>query len=147
MTTATKTPLMAKFAQVYADAVTEYSQSNSDANMRKRELQWTHDQRVPLQEAADAYAQIMEGYNEFRPNMIADLLAEVQTAMDLSPDCAITATVARAYSVCIYLHVPDKQGLRKRVEAFVRAYFNADEIDWKDADSKDDPGTLRVWWD
>jgi len=57
------------------------------------------------------------------------------------PDCGIEVTPAREYSVAIYLHVPDKNGLRQRVENFVHDKFQADSISWQ----RD--GALYVWWD
>ena len=70
----------------------------------------------------------------YHPRMISDLHKSFA-------DDGIEATPVREYSVGIYLHVPDKPGLRKRVERFVRANFQADEVSWQDS------GTLRVWWD
>ena len=92
------------------------------------------ERRIPLQDAAVCYAQIVDGYNEFRPHMIVDLNAKFA-------DCGIEVTPAREYSVGVYLHVPDKAGLRKRVEGFVQANFQADLVKWQD------DGTLHVWWD
>ena len=77
---------------------------------------------------------MVEGYNEFQPYMIVHLGA-------VFADCDIEVTPAREFSVAVYLHVPNKPGLRRRVEAFVQTNFRADVVAWQD------DGTLRVWWD
>ena len=104
----------------------------------KRQLEWRSDRRIPLQDAAICYAQILNGYNEFQPQIIAELHAAFA-------DCGIEVTPAREYSVAVYLHVPvldkEEQPLRKRVERFVRANFQADVVSWQDSES------LYVWWD
>ena len=124
-----------EFKKVYADAVVEcLTEAVWQDVVTRRQLEWRSECRIPLRDAAACYAQIVHGYNEFQPQMIADL----HTAF---ADCGIEATPAREYSVAVYLHVPDKPGLRKRVERFVRANFQADEVSWQDS------GTLRVWWD
>ena len=127
--------IIKEFKTVYADAVapclTEVVWQEVSA---RRRLEWRSERRIPLQDAAVCYGQILHGYNEFQPHMIAAL----HTAFD---DCGIEATPAREYSVAVYFHVPDKPGLRERVEEFVQANFDADEVSWEDS------GTLRVWWD
>jgi len=124
-----------EFRTVYADAVapcdTEAAWIEASA---KRQLNWQAKYRITLNDAARCYAAIKEGYNAYQPNMIADL----QKAF---PDCGIEVTPAREYSVAIYLHVPDKDGLRQRVEKFIHDKFKADSISWQ----RD--GALRVWWD
>jgi hypothetical protein len=127
--------IIEEFRTVYADAVTPcLTETVWKEAARKRTLEWRSECRIPLKDAAVCYAQIVDGYNEFRPHMIADLHA----AFD---DCGIEVTPAREYSVGIYLHVPDKPGLRKRVEGFVRANFQADLVSWQGSE------TLHVWWD
>ena len=127
--------IIEEFKRVYADAVAPcLTEAAWEEAAKKRTLEWRSERRIPLRDAAVCYAQIVDGYNEFQAQMIADL----HTAF---ADCGIEATPAREYSVAVYLHVPDKPGLRKRVERFVRANFQADEVSWQDS------GTLRVWWD
>ena len=127
--------IIAEFRVVYADAVVEcLTEAAWEEAARKRTLEWRSERRIPLQDAAVCHAQIVDGYNEFRPRMISDL----HKSFD---DCAIEATPAREYSVGIYLHVPNKPGLRKRVERFVKAHFLADVVRWQDNE------TLHVWWD
>ncbi len=127
--------IIKEFRTVYADAVVEcLTEAAWQEASQKRTLKWRSDRRIPLQDAAVCYAAIVEGYNEFQPSMIADLYAAFA-------DCGIEVTPAREYSVAVYLHVPDKPGLRKRVEEFVRANFQADVVSWQDG------GTLHVWWD
>ena len=91
----------------------------------RRQLEWRCGRKIPLKDASVCYSTIVDGYNEFQPNMIADL-------HDAFPNCGIEATPARERSVAIYLHIPvldpEEQPLRKRVERFVRANFNADEV-------------------
>ena len=127
--------IVKEFRTVYADAVapcdTEEAWIKASA---KRQLNWRAEHRISLKDAARCYAAIKEGYNAFQPNMIANL----QRAF---PDCGIEVTPAREYSVAIYLHVPDKQQLRQRVEKFVHAEFDADTVSWQG------DGALRVWWD
>ncbi len=128
--------IIQEFRAVYADAVVEcLTEATWEEAARKRTLEWQSDRRIPLHEAAACYAAIVEGYNAFQPHMIADLHAAFA-------DCGIEVTPAREYSVAVYLHVPNKPGLRKRVERFVKANFQADLVSWQD-----DGGTLRVWWD
>ncbi len=129
------TTIMTKFAQVYADAVDHEAPLEDGERFpgqNKRELEWKSEHRIPLAEAAEAYAQIDGNYNEFQPTMLADLLAEF-------PDQGIEVTPAREYSVAVYLHA--RPGLRRQVRKFVEDNWLADEVDWKEAD------TLRVWWD
>ncbi|KKL44627.1 hypothetical protein LCGC14_2363780 [marine sediment metagenome] len=132
-----------KFRQVYADAVLplDASDSEMDAAVAVRELRW-EGPRMPLADVVELYASIEHGYNDFKPQVIADLAAEF-------PDSGIEATPTRINSVGIFLHVGTglpvnfiSGNLNDRVVAFVRANFKADEVDWQ-------PGgeTLRVWWD
>ena len=127
--------IIAEFKTVYADAVAPcLTEAVWQEVSARRRLEWRGDRRIPLQDAAVCYAQILHGYNAFQPDMIAGLHGAFA-------DCGIEVTPAREYSVAVYLHVPDKPGLRKRVERFVRANFDADVVSWQDG------GTLRVWWD
>ena len=127
--------IIKEFRTVYADAVVEcLTEAVWQDVAKKRTLEWKSDHRIPLEDAAVCYGQIVDGYNEFKPHMLADLHAAFA-------DCGIEVTPAREYSVGIYLHVPDKPGLRKRVERFVKANFQADLVSWQDS------GTLHVWWD
>lgn len=127
--------IIERFRVVYADAVAPcLTEAAWEEAAKKRTLEWRSERRIPLQDAAVCYAQIVDGYNEFQPNMISDLHAAFA-------DCGIEVTPAREYSVGVYLHVPDKPGLRKRVERFVRANFQADVVSWEDT------GTLYIWWD
>lgn len=140
MTTATTT-LIDKFRQVYADAVQGYT--DTDATCEKRQLHW-HGPRVSLAEAAEVYALIYEGYNNFQPDMLAKLLAEF-------PDAGIEATPAREGSPAVYLHIPD---LAYPARAFVKTTFDADEVDivthyscLQDGETELVGEALRVWWD
>lgn len=130
MTTATTAK---SFAEAYADAVIP---DMTDAQWNEaegvRQLNW-RGERMPLAQAAELYATIVDGYNEFQPNMLSDLLAEF-------PDRGIEVTPAREYSVGVYLHVPIG-ALRRQVRLFVEENFHADEVDWVESD------TLHVWWD
>ena len=127
--------IIEEFRTVYADAVVECLTNEAwEEAAQERTLKWQSERRIPLQDAAVCYAQIVESYNEFQPSMIANLDA-------VFADCGIEVTPARELSVAVYLHVPDKPGLRKRVEGFVRANFQADLVSWQDS------GTLHVWWD
>ena len=128
-----------EFRTVYADAVAPcLTEAVWEEAAQKRTLKWRSERRIPLRDAATCYAQIVDGYNEFQPNMIADLHAAFT-------DCGIEATPAREYSVAVYLHIPvldvEEQPLRKRVERFVRKHFEADEVKWQSDES------LRIWWD
>jgi len=100
----------------------------------KRRLNWRAERRLSLAQAKRCYAQIHYSYNEFRPAMIAALCRAFSGE-------GITVTAAREYSVAIYLHVPDRPGLRTRVEDFVRSIIQADAVAWTES------GTLRIWWD
>ena len=127
--------IIAEFKTVYADAVVEcLTEAAWQEAARKRTLEWRSERRIPLQDAAICYAQIVDGYNAFRPSMISDLHKSFA-------DVGIEVTPVREYSVGIYLHVPNKPGLRKRVERFVKANFEADLVSWKESE------TLHVWWD
>lgn len=128
--------IIKEFKAVYADAVVECLTDEAwEEAARKRTLEWQSNRRIPLQDAAACYATIVEGYNAFQPHMIADLHAAFA-------DSGIEATPAREYSVAVYLHVPNKPELRKRVERFVQANFQADLVSWQD-----DGEMLHVWWD
>lgn len=123
------------FREAYADAVTAWnSHEEWEALAQRRRLTWMAPRRIPLSEAARCYAQIVGGYNAFRPNMIPQLSAKF-------PSDRIEVTPAREYSVAVYLHVPDDRGLRDRVETFVNNRFDADVVSWVDE------STLRIWWD
>lgn len=131
--------IIEEFKRVYADAVVEcLTDAIWQHLVKKRQLEWRSERRIPLQDAAVCYAQIMHGYNAFQPTMIGDL----QIAF---PDAGIEVTPAREYSVVVYLHIPvldmEEQSLRKRVERFVRKHFEADEVKWQRDES------LRIWWD
>ena len=127
--------IIEEFKTAYADAVVEcLTHETFEEASRIRQLQWKAPRRISLKDAADCYASILHGYNEFQPSMIADLHSEFS-------DCGIEVTPVREYSVGVYLHVPDKPGLRKRVEKHVQANFQADLVKWQDS------GTLHVWWD
>ena len=127
--------IIREFRTVYADAVVEcLTETAWQKAAKERALEWKSDHRIPLEDAAVCYGQIVHGYNEFQPHMIADLNAAFA-------DCGIEATPAREFSVGIHLHIPDKPGLRKGVEQFVRKHFEADVVSWEDT------GTLHIWWD
>ena len=127
--------VMNEFREAYADAVNEWeSREEWKALDARRQLTWKASRRIPLANAAQAYFQMAHGYNAFRPYMIPQLFSAFFTDK-------IQVTAAREYSVAIYLHIPEKPGLRERVEAFVNEHFEADIVEWSD------PGTLRIWWD
>ena len=127
--------IIKEFKTVYADAVAPcLTEAVWQEVSARRRLEWRGDRRIPLQDAAVCYAQILHGYNAFQSDMIANLDA-------VFADCGIEVTLAREFSVAVYLHVPDKPGLRERVEKFVQDNFQADVVSWQDG------GTLRVWWD
>ena len=127
--------IIKEFKTVYADAVAPcLTEAVWQEVAARRQLEWRSNRRIPLQDAALCYAAIVEGYNEFQPSMIAHLGA-------VFADRGIEVTPAREFSVAVYLHVPDKPGLRERVEEFVQANFQADVVSWQDG------GTLRVGWD
>jgi len=138
MTTATQTTMLDKFRKVYADAVIPSSldQAEWKAAMEvaydERELRWMGEDRVSLADAAEMYACIENGYNEFQPNMLSDL-------NEAFADSDIEVTPARELSVTVYLHIPTE--LCKQVRIFVEQNFHADEVNWVKAD------TLQIWWD
>jgi len=146
-TTTTKT-----FEQAYADAIISEMTNEQCAEACKiRQLRW-HGERVSLNEAAELYAKIINGYNEFKPDMIAKLATEFE-------DCGIEVTPVREYSVAIYLHfpkdgVPGLPRLQSDVKRFVKKHFDADEVDVVDhfsclqeGEAELDGEALRVWWD
>lgn len=131
--------IVKEFRVVYADAVVEcLTEAAWEEAAQKRTLEWKSDRRIPLEDAAACYAQIVDGYNAFQPHMIADLNAKFA-------DCGIEVTPAREYSVAVYVHIPvldmEDRPLRKRVERFVRRHFEADAVMWQS------DGSLRIWWD
>jgi len=139
MTTATAS--LDKFRQVYADAVTTTYPVTNEA-MKTRQLYW-HGERIPLSEAAEAYALISQGYNEFKPNMLAKLLKAFPDGIEVTP--------AREASVAVYLHLLT---LPRDVKLFVDKHFNADEVDvvdhftcLQDGEVELDGEALRIWWD
>jgi len=146
MTTATAT-LKDKFRQVYADAV-EGGYTDTEA-YENRQLHW-HGPKVSLAEAAEAYALIYEGYNNFQPDALAKLLEEF-------PDAGIEVTPAREGSPAVYLHIPAGSTLvtlTDRVKAFVAENLKADEIDivtkfscLQEGETELVGEALRVWWD
>ena len=99
--------IIEEFRVVYADAVAPcLTEAEWEMASRMRTLNWRSDRRIPLRDAADCYAAIVEGYNEFQPHMIADLHAAFA-------DCGIEVTPVREYSVGIHLHVPDSVRLQR----------------------------------
>lgn len=146
----TQTANLVKFRKVYADAVVPISiltQAEFNAAMEQagpeRELAW-HGERMPLGEAAEQYAEIVDGYNDFKPNMLKDLAAAF-------PDNDIEVTPARESSVAVYLHIPTG---RQIVRAWIEQNLNADEVDFvtkfsclQDGEVELVGEALRVWWD
>ncbi len=126
--------ILREFRTAYADALDpEITHEAWARASKKRRLVWRHPQRVSLETAAHLYGELAV-YNGFRPSMVKAL--HKAFARD-----RITVTVGRDYSVVVYLHVPDRKALRKRVESFVRGQLRPDELSWED------DGTLRLWWD
>ncbi len=128
------TTTLNKFTQVYADAVVDsphvgLRSLESEAAYRTRELNW-RGSRMPLNEAAKLYETIV--YEEFQPDMLTKL-------NDAFPDGGIEATPARVYSVCVFLHIPNK--ILDAVTAWIKKNWHANEI------GLEDDGSLRVWWD
>jgi len=141
MTPATATASLEKFRQVYADAVTETQPT--ETAMEIRELEW-HGQRMPLAEAAEAYATICDGYNKFEPYMLARLL-------EAFPDAGIEVTPAREFSVAVYLHIPTGKEI---VAAWVDQNLEADNVGFvthftclQDGEADLVGEALRIWWD
>jgi hypothetical protein len=151
---------LGSFRQAYADAIIPYEDTPAfhaaqREAMKHRDLKW-HGERIPLAQAASIFAELVDGYNAFRPDTLKDLLAAF-------PNDGIEVTPAREYSVAVYLHIPASEGfsLREQVEAFIREKLEADEIDWYDGICRLEPGepgakvcdrtladaALRVWWD
>lgn len=141
MTTATRKT----FEQAYADAVIpEMTDKQQTVACQIRQLHW-HGERIPLGEAAELYAKICDGYNEFNADMLLKLKTEF-AGVD------IEVTPARESSVTVYLHIPE--GKRDAVEDFVNETFHADEIDTVDHFTCLEEGepelvgeALRIWWD
>jgi len=125
-----------KFRKVYADAVISSAlpadewQTAQDAAMKIRELEWKGD-FIPLAEAAKLYGMIEDGYNEFLPDMFADLDKAF-------PSASIEVAPAREFSVAAYLTMPVDH--RKAVVKYIRQHWNADDCEWNGE-------TLRIWWD
>jgi hypothetical protein len=123
------------FLVTYADVIApNRTPERWDLTERVRRLTWKSKHRITLADAVWCYGQIAVGYNEFQPAM----LTELHRAF---PDEDIQVTPARELSVAIYLHVPNRNDLWKRIETFVNEHFNADEVKWVTSD------TLRCWWD
>ncbi len=145
MTTVT-TASLDKFRQVYADAVIrDMTDEQCKVAVKERQLHW-HGERITLAEAAEIYATICQGYNEFKPNMLKRLLV-------VCPDVGIEVTPAREGSVAVYLHIPTGRQ-QKSVEAWVKKMLNADEVDvvdhftcLQDGEEELDGEALRIWWD
>ena len=142
MTTATEKKT---FEQVYADAVIhDMTDEQWTEASKQRQLDW-HGERMPLAEAAELYSKICDGYNEFKPDMLAKLQAEFS-------DAGIEVTPARESSVAVYLYIPDE--FKDRVKAFILKRLSADEVDTvtrftclQDGEAELVGEALRVWWD
>ena len=147
MTTATKATNLGKFRQVYADAVIHnMTDEDWEKASKLRQLNW-HGERMPLAEAAKAYATICDGYNDFKPNVLAKLLAAF-------PNDGIEVTPARESSVAVYLHIPKGGTVPARVKVFILKRFDAKEVDivdrftcLQDGEAELDGEALRIWWD
>ena len=152
MATTTMTP-MKQFCKVYADAVIPLDtpedewKAKQEAAEKERQLSW-HGERMSLAEAAKLYAKI-HGYNDFEPNMIADLEAAF-------PDSGIEVTPARESSVAIYLHFPEDctVGFEVQIRAFIDEHWSADEVDivakftcLQEGEPELVGEALRIWWD
>ncbi len=126
--------ILREFRITYADALDPEINDEAWARAaKKRRLVWRHPRQVSLETAAHLYGELAV-YNGFRPSMVKALHKAFAGK-------GITVTPGRDYSVVIYLHVPDRPGLRERVEGFVRADLHPDELSWED------DGALRLWWD
>lgn len=124
-----------EFRKSYSDCViADMSREDCDRALRTRRLVWKSDRAIPLAEAARCYAQMAMRYNEFDPDMIAELARAF-------PNDAITVTPAREYSVAVYIHVPFTPGLRSLVKQRNAPPRTADEVAWIE------DGILRCWWD
>ncbi len=129
--------ILSTFKLVYADALIDLDLPDDEVEVAqkiahpKRKLQWKGT-RMPLDQAAELYALMKWGYNNFEPDMLDKL-------WQAYPDGGIEVTPARESSPAVYLHVPI--GQRRQVRVFVEKHFHAGEVDWEQAD------TLRVWWD
>lgn len=127
--------VMKEFQEAYADTVNEWeSHAEWKALDARRRLTWQRPRRIPLANASWIYSLMSHGYNLYRPHMIPHLWSAFHRYK-------IEVTPAREYSVAIYLHVPDRPGLRQRVEAFCKEHFEADVVE------RVDEGTLHIWWD
>ena len=128
--------ITAKFRKVYADAVIspDLPLLQWDAAQKvaqaKRELKWKGD-FIPLADAAKLYSMIEGGYNEFTPDMFANLDKAF-------PNAGIEVAPAREGSVAAYLTIPVAS--RTEVESYIEEHWNPDESEWNGE-------TLRVWWD
>ena len=127
--------VMREFSEVYADAVNEWQTPDEwKALDARRCLKWRAARRIPLANASWLYSLMSHGYNLYQPHMIPHLWSAFHGDK-------IEVTPVREYSVGILLHVPDRPGLRQRVEAFAIQHFEADVVEWND------DGTLHIWWD
>lgn len=108
---------------------------------------WRSPLRLSLAEAIKCYGQMKETYNEFKPALLRRLLKAF-------PNHGIEVTPAREYSVAVYLHIPDVEGLRARVREWIEKNWGADEVHWMAPTSAtglvfahSEGKTLRCWWD
>ena len=150
MITATQPANLAKFRQVYADAVRNVSESGASDSCNHH---W-HGPRVSLADAAELFTEIQDGYNDFEHDMIAKLAAEFA-------DDGIEATPAREGSPAIYLHFPDADesrfmicALKRDVKEWIEQNLKADEIDvvtkfscLQEGETELVGEALRIWWD
>ncbi len=103
--------ILREFRITYADALDpEINDEEWTRASKKRRLVWRHPRQVSLETAAHLYGELAI-YNGFRPSMVHALRKAFAKE-------GITVTPARDYSVVVFLHVPDRQALRKRVEGF-----------------------------
>ena len=131
----TTVKVLRDFMTTYCDAIHPNSTGERwPLAARVRRLVWKSEHRVTLADAVWCYGLFSGGYNEFQPDMLTDLQHSF-------PEDGIQVTPAREYSVAVYLHVPNKKDLRKRIETFANEHFKADDVQWVT------PGTLRCWWD
>lgn len=128
--------ITAKFRKVYADAVISTDLPDKEWNDAQtaarvvRKLKWKGD-FIPLADAAKLYSMIEGGYNEFTPDMFANLDKAF-------PNAGIEVAPAREGSVAAYLKIPVAS--RAEVESYIEEHWNPDESEWNGE-------TLRVWWD
>ncbi len=116
---------------VFADSCmpANWTEADWQEASKVRQLRWRGD-RMTLAEAAKAFSEFTDGYNEFNYTLLEKLDAAFPGEIEITP--------ARESSVAVYLHIPDN--LKERVEHFVAEHFSADEVDFED-------GLLRIWWD